>query len=54
MYPSIGQSDFHYLQFLLKALFAYLDVYHSQNGAIPSFVDIAVDTKDINVEARGR
>ena len=48
MHPSIGQNDFHYLQFLLKALFACLDVYHSRNGAIPSFVDIVVDTKDID------
>jgi len=48
LHPSIRQIAFRYLPFLLKALFGCLDVYQLRSGAIPSFTDIIIDTKDID------
>lgn len=54
MHPPISPHDLHYMVFLSQALFACLEVYSFRNGGMPSFVDIVVDTKDIDESQRQR
>ncbi len=54
LHPEIKPHDLHYLSFLSQAVFACLEVYSTNNQAIPSFVDFVVDTRGLDEFQRHR
>lgn len=53
-HPPIKPQDLHYLVFLGYALFACLEVCARRRRAMPSFIDVVVDTKDVDEFQRHR
>lgn len=54
LHPEITSQDLHYLFFLSKALFACLEGYLTHHRALPSFIDIVIDTRELDEFQRQR
>lgn len=54
LHPEITPHDLYYLNFLHKALLACLEVYSIRHQGLPSFLDIVVDTMELDEFQRQR